>query len=389
MEGNTSIESSRGEWPGKTISPREWPLPEGGYKKFNINDIFLSYSGDFDIQSKHLSNKGDFVVSAGSNNNGIIGRTLVDAKVFRRCITIDMFGNTYFQPYDFKMVTHARVFALESKMSVSNRVYLYFTSVLAKLLSSRFSYSDMASWNKIKNDFIMLPTNAIGSIDFDFMELRIRELEELRIRELEAYLSEAGFDNCELTDDEAKAISILLTKEFTTKSIYNDIFNVTNSHNILKSDVILGSGTTPYVTAGEGNNSVMGYISYKSDMVEPGNTILIGGKTMVVTYQSQDFFSNDSHNLVLSLKEENYRTENVYLFLVAALKKALGHKYSWGDSISKQKIKGDVVNIPITKDNKIDYDFMSNLISAIKKIVIANLEDFIAKEKQTYREIIK
>ena len=34
---------------------------------------------------------------------------------------------------------------------------------------------------------------------------------------------------------------------------------------------------------------------YDKNQIEEGNAIMIGGKTMVVTYQADDFFSNDSH----------------------------------------------------------------------------------------------
>lgn len=227
-----------------------------------------------------------------------------------------------------------------------------------------------------------------NEIAFTHIEARVRELEEQRVRELEAYLSEAGFDDCKLTEYESKALSDYTYKEFSEHPIYDGVFKVTNSHNILKSDIVLGSGTTPYVTAGEGDNSIMGYISYNNDMIEPGNSILIGGKTMVVTYQPDDFFSNDSHNLLLSLKSKENGNENVYLFLAAALKKSLGHKYHWGDSISKQKIKSDIVNLPMN-GNEVDYPFMDTIISGIKKRIIANLKSFIDKEHQAYLEVTK
>ena len=105
-------------------------------------------------------------------------------------------------------------------------------------------------------------------------------------------------------------------------------------------------------------------------------------------YQRDDFFSNDSHNLLLSLKSKENGNENVYLFLAAALKKSLGHKYHWGDSISKQKIKSNIVNLPMN-GNEVDYPFMDTIISGIKKRIIANLKSFIDKEHQAYLEVTK
>ena len=46
-----------------------------------------------------------------------------------------------------------------------------------------------------------------NEIAFTHIEARVRELEEQRVRELEAYLSEAGFDDCKRTEYESKALS--------------------------------------------------------------------------------------------------------------------------------------------------------------------------------------
>lgn len=167
-----------------------------------------------------------------------------------------------------------------------------------------------------------------------------------------------------------------------------DIFEVQNTHNILKTDVIFNSGTTPYVTAGMGNNSIASYIAYDENRIEKGNSIMIGGKTMVITYQPQDFYSNDSHNLVLYLLDSN-PTENTYLFFVSSLLKSLSHKYHWGDSISRAKIKTDTVMVPINEKGNMDFIFMENLINGIKKKVISKVKDFINQERRAYLNVIQ
>ena len=136
---------------------------------------------------------------------------------------------------------------------------------------------------------------------------------------------------------------------------------------------MLGSGNIPYVTASEGNNSIVSYVSYDDEMKEEGNSIMIGGKTLVITYQPKDFFSNDSHNLVLRFNDENGRTENIQLFFVAALYKSLSHKYSWGNSISNKKIQTDTVLLPVTSSSTFDYTLMETYIRALKKNLIGCL----------------
>lgn len=149
----------------------------------------------------------------------------------------------------------------------------------------------------------------------------------------------------------------LETKDWKSYKIV-DLFEVKNTHSILKNEIEEDSGRTPYVTASSENNGVYTYISYKEDLKEPGNCIMIGGKTLTITYQKEDFFSNDSHNLALYLKNFNYRTEKVQLFLITAIRASIGHTYSWGDSISSKSIQKDIIKLPADKDGNPDFSYM-------------------------------
>ena len=79
-------------------------------------------------------------------------------------------------------------------------------------------------------------------------------------------------------------------------------FEAINTGNILSRDIVDGSGPTPFVTASGVNNGVTAYIDASKYDIIKGNCILIGGKTFTLTYQKEDFVSNDSHNIVLYSK---------------------------------------------------------------------------------------
>ena len=145
-----------------------------------------------------------------------------------------------------------------------------------------------------------------------------------------------------------------------------DIFQVKNAHSILWKDIKPDSGPYPYVTASEGNNSVVTQISYDMTQAEEANTIMIGGKTLVVTLQEQPYFSNDSHNLVLKLKRDKYRNKYVQLFLVTVLQADLGRIYTWGDSISSRSIQKDVISLPATALGEPDYAYMDSYMRRIE-----------------------
>ena len=152
-----------------------------------------------------------------------------------------------------------------------------------------------------------------------------------------------------------------------------DVFTVKNTSNILAYNIIEGSGTVPYLCASSENNAVSTYIDYDKKYLEKGNCIFIGGKTFVVTYQEEDFYSNDSHNLALYLKEGT-KSKNVFLYTASCIYKSLCSKYSWGNSISRAKIQDDVVTFPITDNGVIDFDFMESFIAELEAERVAELE---------------
>lgn len=206
------------------------------------------------------------------------------------------------------------------------------------------------------------------------MDAYISELEEERISELSAYLTVSGLDNYELSSEEKEALENLKLVQWEEKDVTGQegIFNVKNTKNILSNDITPNSGSIPYLCASADNNSVSSYIEYKEELKDKGNCIFIGGKTFVVSYQETDFFSNDSHNLALYLKEEDKADVINQLFIATCIRKGLSHKYSWGNSISNKKIQNDKVMLPI-RDGIINYKVMNIIISAVKKLVIKDV----------------
>lgn len=147
--------------------------PADRYEEFRVGDLFDGLSGDFDIKQEHINNKGDIVITSGVENLGIFGKTNVEARLIdEKTLTIDMFGNVFYRPYKYKMVTHARVFALIPKFDMSNQIGLFMTTVFF-YLKEKYSYSNMCSFSKIKNEKIKLPAIDENTPDFDYMEKAI------------------------------------------------------------------------------------------------------------------------------------------------------------------------------------------------------------------------
>lgn len=131
-----------------------------------------------------------------------------------------------------------------------------------------------------------------------------------------------------------------------------DYFCAINTGNILSRDIVDGSGSTPFVTASSVNNGVAAYIDASNYEIIKGNCILIGGKTFTLTYQKNDFVSNDSHNIALYSKCVS--NEQVLLYIITVLSCSLKHKYNWGDAVTKDKLLAQKsIFLLITKENPI------------------------------------
>ena len=280
------------------------------------------------------------------------------------------------------------------KLEIPQNATLYFTTVLNKLKPILLSVLVRNVDETFLNTTINLPINAKNKIDFEFMESfiaeleaeRVAELEAERVAELSAYLKVSGLDNYELSVEEQNALQEYETLDFSEFDI-TEIFEIKNTSNILSTQIKENSGNTPYLCASSENNGVSSYITYDKRYLEKGNCIFIGGKTFVVSYQENDFFSNDSHNLALYLRNCD-KSKLKHFYIATCLFKSLSHKYSWGNSISKTKIKNDKISLPI-KDGKPNYDVMELLISAVQKLVIKDVVKYSDAKISATKQVIQ
>lgn len=328
-----------------------------------------------DSNAIEFTETGINFIGRTSENNGIQGK--IQKRNFEPnapyTITATVIGN-----YKYVKYQKAQYYCSQNinKLTPKNiitcwneKIAYFFITNIQKFVSQYDNQQSGYKLNDIKNHLICLPIKN-KKIDFDFMELLISELENEGINKLSSYLKVNGLNNYELTTEEKETLENYKNIVFKDYNI-TEIFDIKNTKNILSSDVILNSGITPYLCASCENNSVSSYINYDKNLIDKGNCIFIGGKTFVVSYQEKDFYSNDSHNLALYLKNYEINKYN-QLYLTTCVKKSLSYKYSWGNSVSGAKIKKDVISLP-TINGKIDMKSMDIFISAIQKLVIKDV----------------
>lgn len=273
------------------------------------------------------------------------------------------------------------------KISLSDSSISFFSTILNKQKQVLLSVLVRDVDEVFRNITCLLPTREC-EIDFEFMERFIAELNAQRLAELNAYLSITGLKDYTLTPEEEQAVKDLEEgKDEWREFDVTRVFEVRNAGNILASEIVEGSGDTPYLCASRENNAVSSYITYREELITEGNCIFIGGKTFVVTYQERDFFSNDSHNLTLRLYASEHQTKSKQLYLATCVDKSLRYKYSWGDSVSNRKIQRDKIYLP-SVNGEVDFSKMETLISAIQKLVIKDVVLYADREIEATKNVI-
>ena len=342
--------------------------------------MFDSENGDFDIQKSHINDSGEYVITAGLSNNGILGKTNINAKIIDdNTITIDMFGNSFYRKFKYKMVTHARVFSLIPKFDMSEKQGLYIVNSF-KYLMFGFGYENMCSWAKIQNNKIQLPTKD-GKIDFEFMDACIRELEEERIRELSAYLTVSGLDNYKLSSEEKEALENLKSVQWKEYNL-EKLFGKSTRGKRLKSDDRV-NGSLPFITAGEANTGISDFIGNEVEVFSK-NTITIDmfGSAKYRNYN----YGGDDHIAVVHT--EKIKPEAAVFVTSAIHKSSYNGQFNYGHNFYAKD--ADALNIMLpTKDGKIDFEFMELLISAVQKLVIKDVVLYADEKIQSTKKIVK
>ena len=342
--------------------------------------MFNSENGDFDIQKSHINDSGEYVITAGLSNNGILGKTNINAKIIDdNTITIDMFGNSFYRKFKYKMVTHARVFSLIPKFDMSEKQGLYIVNSF-KYLMFGFGYENMCSWAKIQNNKIQLPTKD-GKIDFEFMDACIRELEEERIRELSAYLTVSGLDNYKLSSEEREALENLKSVQWKEYNL-EKLFGKSTRGKRLKSDDRV-NGSLPFITAGEANTGISDFIGNGVEVFSK-NTITIDmfGSAKYRNYN----YGGDDHIAVVHT--EKIKPESAIFVTSAIHKSSYNGQFNYGHNFYAKD--ADALNIMLpTKDGKIDFEFMELLISAVQKLVIKDVVLYADEKIQSTKKIVK
>lgn len=368
-------------------------LASGGkWKEFLIEDLFEKLDLKFkkkkfnkaeDISQKRTKEFDLPLVNAKNGDNGIMyyGRS-TDFESAE--MTIDIVndgavstGNVYPQPQRTGVLYNA--YLIKAKQNVSKVSLSFLSTAIQKSIKLKFGYEDKAGWEKVKKEYISLP-----SLDdnpaFSYMDSFITELQAERLQELQGYLQVTGLSNYTLTEEEQRAIDDLDNIKWGTFNIEKLFGKATRGKRLKSADRI--SGDLPFVTAGENDTGISAFIGNDVEVFK-ANTITIDmfGSAKYRNYQ----YGADDHIAVVHC--DKLAKESV-LFLTSAIHKVSNAgQFSYAKNFYAKDADELNISLPI-KNSEPNYEQMEIIGSAVQKLVIADVVKYADRELSAYQSVI-
>ena len=362
------------------------PTSEGGYKQFKIGELF-------DIKKGKRLTKADMIdgninfIGATSVNNGITARISNDKYIHPSgTITVTYngsVGEAFYQIEPFWASDDVNV--LYPKFLMNEKIALFFLSPLIKK-GKTYGYAFKWTKEKMERDTISLPVDKLGKIDFEFIESRVRELEEERVRELEEYLRVSNFSDCSLTLAEKKALLRVENRTIKYESIRIDkLFDIATGR-----DIIIGrtkEGDIPLISHQHDNNGISKRVSQIADrrLFNYETTLPLADRGVFLATTQAENFHIGTRVKALTFKNGK-QSENIRLYFVTAINQLqiLFTEYLTNATDNLPNLQ---ISVPVDDKGAIDYAFMETYINAVKKENIVRLKEFIEREHKAYLKV--
>ena len=265
----------------------------------------------------------------------------------------------YYQTKDFTILSDAYAIRWKSdKGVILPHHYLFMVMCINKVTDLPiYSYKNkLGGWNVVKGKTICLPERD-GKIDFDFMESFIAELE--------AYLTVSGLDNYELSSEEHDVLQYFERAQWDAFNLKKLFGKATRGKRLKSNDRI--DGPLPFVTAGEGNEGVSAHIGNHVEVFKKNTTTIdMFGSAK---YRNYDYGADDH----IAVVHTEHLPQDAAIFITTAIHKSSHNgQFHYGKNFYAKDADALNIQLPV-KDGEIDYVFMENLISAIRKLVIKDV----------------
>ena len=264
-------------------------------------------------------------------------------------ITIGLDTQTvFYQQHEFYTGQNIQILRHE-KLNKNNALFII---PLLKIQMQNFNWGgNGATLGRLARTKIVLPVTQSGEPDWGFMEQYVVERESIKKQNYSIYVKKS------LENLEYRPIEKLEDKEWLEFCI-DDIFDINSGKRLTKKSMV--PGRRPFIGATESNNGITQFISNTNTSLDQNVLgVNYNGSVCEAFYHPYEcLFSDDVKRLTLKNYEGN---KYIYLFfknIITAQKR----KYTYGYKFNENRMRRQLIMVPVTDDGEPDYNYMEQYI---------------------------
>lgn len=342
------------------LTDREWG-------KFTIGDLFYIKIGKSIDGNKVDRESGQYAyITRKEQNNGLDGFIDYAQDFLNTDYPVITVGNETAEPFIqcYPFFTGTKVNILKPKKAVSAYV-LSFIATSLKQHKSKYSYSFTINSTRLKKQVIMLPENANGKPDWQFMEDFIKQKEQKQKADLLEYYGTKALDLMLLSG----SLKDVKWDYFEVQQLFTFESKPSKGLNHLEKCT---SGGTNYVGATNRNNGVLDFVVDNPKLTYRGNAIAFirngEGAMGYSVYKAEDFIATQDVSVGYN---ENLNKYNG-LFITTVADQIRG-KYNFGYKRNQHRLNKEKLCLPVNADGNPDWQFMENFMRQIEQDKIQTL----------------
>ncbi|TXJ12235.1 restriction endonuclease subunit S [Brachyspira aalborgi] len=348
------------------------------WKEFKIKDVFkVVNSKPYHKLNLNIENGEIPYITRTSFNNGL--ECFVQDRDFilnpNNTISIGAENVTFFYQ-EKKYITGNKMYYLINK-NINRYTGLFITQSLQNSVKNcGFGYSKGLTGTRLKNRIVFLPINSKGQPNWEFMENYMRKIEEKQKQKAIKYYSDKIKNLQNSLIKNKFDLNNIEWKEFKISNFFEVSGTITTHPTKLKPN-----GKTPRITCASTNNGLD--TTYDNESTEKGKILTVDSATIgYVAYQENDFIATDH---VEKIMFKNGKSMNRYLglFIKQCIDNSVLSKYGYGYKFSQNRIKKQIIKLPVNSKGQPNWEFMENFMRKIEYKKLNIYLDYIKNKTAT------